>query len=1038
MELPIWLMEAEPTSPPPESQLEQDWDECIEGLVHMRDAAASTHRSSHQDSGHEPRISVVTMNLRRYSAYPRNPEVGCRELVRIFGSGAHMPDVLCVQEGFEGTDVLAAVGYKRVSSSVLRSQALQDSVYGHRAELEAVNSSAHGRLLVNELYVRTDSAWEVIDSGASQISSDLMLDLGYLDDHEDALPSGPAPLATRSAVWAKLRHRRLPAGPFVYVLNLQLTGGVVEDGFFAGSLAQERQLQMQRVLDLFTGRLGVRQSDLAILAGDFYASRPEDLGNVDLRVPHDASTSAFAPHELYRSYGAYLASPFNVLLQRGWKFAYSQAQVGPTSPNGQLVDYMATNRTVSVTAQRLNASYAHLQSRMPDMVALSDRHFVMATFSLRAPEAPPEPVVSKPPDDAVLSKRLVAAVSSKRPPEAAHKDFPDGGFLPPAWASQRHLQAMHLGNALAAEKVSARLAVASHGLAPSSSFSPPARRTGRAQDLKCEHEDLVREHASEKQAAELMQAQLSSEMRELRDQCHEQGQTMGVLTQRLSDARGAVTAELQGAAAVRDELQSELLSQQSQHRGSQAALCREEAEAACRVEAVEEQLASMIAVRDSMQAQLRTSVQVQGELRAHIGAERDGRTALQVEGQKELERSWHEHHADGERSQVLGQLTAARMSREQLQCRLKAEAAEWQREAEELRELASEASEEAQGNRENARRLEAALGALASCEKPPLHEENQQSVESSTASGELLRGLNKNRKDLKTQLRDLKEDLLQLRQDHTATRIRAERDSLTMQAERESDRQLYLLEELETEKEPSGLFSCLFSSGSRQRTPPRFPPPSRYSQQAQKYPQFSQTPQRPLPISTGRPPASSQRSREERQADFISSKSSESEARRSRSTRPEPGPGSPKSSEGSAREAAPRKQLQEAVDSGGGVPASSFEESEEPRQQAPRTPHREEEEEEDPEERSGGRHGGVGLNPRPVPHEAAEEEDQDPPLFGGRRHERNVAGDRGGGRPPAVTFREDEEDDPQLRGSSRGKGDGRHPPQEDFVESDEV
>ena len=40
--------------------------------------------------------------------------------------------------------------------------------------------------------------------------------------------------------------------------------------------------------------------------------------------------------------------------------------------------------------------------------------------------------------------------------------------------------------------------------------------------LRCEQEDLRRQLQSEKEAADELQAELTSEMRELRDKCHEQ------------------------------------------------------------------------------------------------------------------------------------------------------------------------------------------------------------------------------------------------------------------------------------------------------------------------------------------------------------------------------------------------------------------------------------------------------------------------------------------------------------------------------------
>lgn len=136
-----------------DSDLEREWDECIEGMLNKRDAEHS--------------LVIVTMNLRRYASVPRDWQAVHRELSRIL---VDAPDVVCLQEGLEGMDILSQVGYKRIASSVLRAQALRDAVYGSTVELNTCSGSYHGRLLVNELYIKAaGSNWEAIDSGAAQI-----------------------------------------------------------------------------------------------------------------------------------------------------------------------------------------------------------------------------------------------------------------------------------------------------------------------------------------------------------------------------------------------------------------------------------------------------------------------------------------------------------------------------------------------------------------------------------------------------------------------------------------------------------------------------------------------------------------------------------------------------------------------------------------------------------------------------------------------------------------------------------------------------
>mmetsp|Transcript_84453 Transcript_84453/g.149428 ORF Transcript_84453/g.149428 Transcript_84453/m.149428 type:complete len:888 (+) Transcript_84453:78-2741(+) len=755
-----------------ESDLEREWDECLEGMLSLRDAVQ-----------HD--LTIVTMNLRRYAHFPRDLQVGSSTLYRLLGKP--LPDVICVQEGLEGIDVLAEAGYKRIASSVLRAQALRDSAYGNAAELEAVSGALHGRLLVNELYMRMEgSSWEAIDSGAAQISSDLMLDLGG----DDGLPSSGVswPLATRSAVWTKLRHRERPAGPFAFVLNVQFSGNSMEDRFFAGPLAEERKLQAERLLDLFGSRIGVSSDDLGLLVGDFAAAAPEDSGSLPLRVPSDTSSFGFAPDELLARYQAYLAGPFSVLQQHGWKMAYSQAKVGPTSPNNQLVDYMATNRAAPVKSQVLFASG---RVSRPTEAPLSDHNFVKASVRVRFPEVQPA-------NHAVVSK----AVRQRRMEAMAR------GLNSSPWLNN--------GAMAAAIKAGAN----------------------RRMRLRCEHEDLAREHRCERAAAEELQEELSSEMRALRDQCQEQGQTVGMLTQRLADARGAVQAQLHGVATERAALGGELMSEESQRNALEAARLNEESEAACRVEAADQQLASMMAVRDSLQAQLRASLKVQDELRSHIGAERKGREELEVAGERELV-AWHEHNS--KETEQIGplseQLKGVREAQHKLRCYLKAEASLCQSEMLALRERTEETEEETQAYVDNARRCAAALGASA-CEQPHLQEEAAQAMEVANGHEQELESATRRTKDLEEQLRLLKEEVVQCRQDDLALRLREERDSIVEEVQQEACRKEDLMDELDQLRRSRGLFGCLFPAPPRSphhsaplpppaAAPPRQPPPQR-------------------------------------------------------------------------------------------------------------------------------------------------------------------------------------------------------------------
>lgn len=723
-----------------DSDLEREWDECIEGMLNKRDAEHS--------------LVIVTMNLRRYASVPRDWQAVHRELSRIL---VDAPDVVCLQEGLEGMDILSQVGYKRIASSVLRAQALRDAVYGSTVELNTCSGSYHGRLLVNELYIKAaGSNWEAIDSGAAQISSDLMLDI---EGHGERSQGGPWPLATRCVVWTKLRHRHNPAGPFAYVLNTQLSGGRVEDPHFI-ALAEERQLQMQRLLELFDGHLGVSEGDLGILAGSLGA-HPKDMGPI--LVP-DASKSGFSSDELRRRFQAYLASPFKVLADHRWKLAYDHFQVGSTSPEGQLVDHMATSAEVAVSAEVLSSG---------SQTSLSDHDFVKARFHIKHPQ--------------------VKKNASMHPGAREHRlDAMVQGLKSAQW--------MKNGALAAAAKAGAN----------------PRMR------LRCEQEDLKRQLQSEKEAADELQAELTSEMRELRDRCHEQGQTVGLLTQRLADARSAIAAELQDAATERAALRGELLSEESQREKLQGALMHEEAEANCRVEAADQQLASMVAVRDSLKAQLQSALKVQVELREHIAAEREGRAELEVAGERELV-AW-ERIKESSSSPCQLQ-SGAPDSRSRLRQHLNAEAAICEQEALAFRERVEELKEEIQENEDSNQRAMAALGAVG-CEWPLLHEEAEEAIELANAKEAEVEGVKRRARDFQKQLERIREDILHCQQDHLALELKKERDLLNEEVQTEALRQEELFMELDAARRSRSLFQCFFPRNPRP-PPPSTPPPQR-------------------------------------------------------------------------------------------------------------------------------------------------------------------------------------------------------------------
>ncbi|CAE8602103.1 unnamed protein product [Polarella glacialis] len=547
---------------------------------------------------------------------------------------------------------------------------------------------------------------------------------------------------------------------------------------------------------LFCGFVLSLTCTVGILAGDFRHSDPEDSVGVKLQVPRDAAGSGCNPDELYRRYRSYLTSPFNLLKERGWRIAYKQSQVGPTSPAGRLVDYIATSRAVSAKARGLSVSSGHMPSRATEHAALSDHNFVEALFSVRFPENSVPSGVSSPISSSVLTKKKLQMMTR--------------GLSSATWLSNGALAAAVQSGATRRER------------------------------LTCEHEDLAREHRTEKAAAQQLQGQLSSEMRELRDQCHGQVQTVGMLTQRLADARGAVTAELRGAASIRTQLQNELQSEESQRRVVEASSSYEESEAMFRVATAEQQLTSMTAVRESLVEQLKHSLRIQDELFSHITSERQGRAELEVSRERELSRERQQEKQQEQQQNntknsnnnnildsddLAKRLHSVRKARELGQCRLKSEAALWQKEARQLREQVLEASEESRSVRENARRSSAALGASAG-ELPYLHDEVRQALQAADSSARELQRLSESKLDFQEQLDCMKEALAECRQDDIALEVVDERDSLIEKLELEAGRNEDLQEELDSRRSFRFL-SCLFPSRRPHSQQPPLPPPAR-------------------------------------------------------------------------------------------------------------------------------------------------------------------------------------------------------------------
>lgn len=320
-------------------------------------------------------LVLLTLNLSHLAGLPKEEQLTAARLKEI-ASASPSPDLVCVQEGLEGSDLLSQAGYTKLISSAVKAQTVREMAYFDMDALQELPREARDKLLVNELYMNSQGTqWEVAETGVEQTSSDIELvdgDLGI---------SGP--LAVRSVVWVRLRPRISPEGPFVFVLNAQLSGGQAEDQFFAGQLAGERRLQLQRILEIFESRAS--EGDLGVIAGDFDAPAREDalddaLGNYFkssvmrcTRVQDDAAAAGIrSKSALEKRFLEHKAAPFALLRERSWTLALDEAALGATSPLGFLADHLATSREVPVTSERVAFS-----------AEAGSRHGVKATLTVR-------------------------------------------------------------------------------------------------------------------------------------------------------------------------------------------------------------------------------------------------------------------------------------------------------------------------------------------------------------------------------------------------------------------------------------------------------------------------------------------------------------------------------------------------------------------------------------------------------------------------------------------------------------------------------
>jgi hypothetical protein len=377
--------------------------------------------------------------------------------------------------------------------------------------------------------------------------------------------------------------------------------------------------------------------------------------------------------------------------------------------------------------------------------------------------------------------------------------------------------------------------------------------------LRDEHAELVQEHLDEREVAEQLEVRLSLEMRELREECQASGEGLGSLSTHLAGAQGMVAEELRGEAAVRAALGGELLSEESQRQALEAASHCEEAELVTRVEAFEEQLATMMESRASLEAHLEASRDLQAELRRAIAAERGGRadrviaqeqalaseSAQSSEEYRELRQSLvkgrGEHDAwkvnSAVRLQDLQEETAANSHEESaLAARLadtrrvlaraqedvRAAVSRSQLEVSELQLQHRWAEEQGEHCWDAARRLERSYRACSSLEVCAAEEAGEW-CHRAMDSRNRYEVLADHSTELREELFHLRQELVQLEQDDDQQSILRKRGS---RLKEELEMHTKFQEKLQVvKKKRSGLFAWLRGGQQTPRQPPAPPPP---------------------------------------------------------------------------------------------------------------------------------------------------------------------------------------------------------------------
>jgi len=276
------------------------------------------------------------------------------------------------------------------------------------------------------------------------------------------------------------------------------------------------------------------------------------------------------------------SSHFALLAARGWKFIYGQAQVGPTSSLGHLVDHMATNR--ATPAQVKVFATTNQASELPvTHTPLSDHNAVKATFSIRfeATEADRRSNVS---------------------PDAQHFFIGD---------ADQQIQQI-----IASEKIVEEFAFSAKKEDEIDTFKrrmfpltvrPDPRDTSYVAECaraQCDYQDLVSETAMEQQAMDDMTTDLSGKMLELRKECSEQIRGNNNISQLMQNAHAVITAINDDWVIKCNNLHDELKDAEVRTQTSEMEVNAEIYDVKSRIFEAEQQLEDMDAGRDALSRHL--------------------------------------------------------------------------------------------------------------------------------------------------------------------------------------------------------------------------------------------------------------------------------------------------------------------------------------------------------------------------------------------------------------------------------------------------